>query len=125
MIRFNSYFVLSIILYPIFNPLLANNNRPVITNDIIFRTIIFALLTILGEFAFVYVLGESLTIAEGLGVFEGIFTFSIAILIALNTEFNQVLKEPIDKQTLSIRVTGTMFAILGTLLIFITKISYS
>ena len=118
-LRFDIYFILAIILFPIFNPLLAHNKKPIISKDAILKTIVFAVLTIVGELAFISVVRENLTIAEGLGVFEGIFTFSISLLVASNIHYNQVLKEPLDRQSLSIRITGAGLAILGTICIFI------
>jgi drug/metabolite transporter (DMT)-like permease len=62
---------------------------------------------------FVYSLGVSLTITEGIGIAEGTFTLLFSIVIARFID-NSLLKEPLDKQSLLVRLAGTLLAATGT-----------
>ena len=95
------------------------------TGPIIFdRKLIRGVLTYLGvllfaQFCFVYSLGYSLTISEGIGISEGFFTLIFSLIIAHFVD-NSVLNEPLDKHTLSIRFLGAAIAGISTLLVVLS-----
>lgn len=111
------YLVLSLILYNFLNPQLGNNQKPKYTKKDIMHSSMYIIMLLTANFAFVYVLGQSLTIAEGLVGLQGIFTFIIVIVLALNPNYNKSLKEPLDKKILFYKVTGTCLAFTGVLLL--------
>lgn len=62
---------------------------------------------------FIYGLGKSLTITEGIGVAEGSITVIISLLIAKFWD-NSILKEPLQKKVLTVRIFGALLAAIGT-----------
>jgi hypothetical protein len=63
---------------------------------------------------FVYALGNSLTITEAIGTGEGVVTLVGSIIIAKYFD-NSILDEPTTGSSISIRMIGTILAIIGTL----------
>ncbi|MCH8908992.1 MAG: DMT family transporter, partial [Candidatus Heimdallarchaeota archaeon] len=63
---------------------------------------------------FIYALGNSLTITEGIGVSEGIFTVIMSVGAAYFIG-NQTLQEPLDRKTLTVRLIGSVITLICTL----------
>jgi hypothetical protein len=85
-----------------------------INYSIVVNTIFYAIILIIAQTSFVYALGENLTITEGVGILEGVFTFIFVISLYKTEFFKKYLFEATDIKTLSIRITGVILAFLGT-----------
>ena len=99
------------------NTHLGNNQKPKYTKKDKMHSSMYIIMLLTAYFGFVYFLGQSLTIAEGFVGLQGIFTFIIVIVLALNPNYNKSLKEPLDKKILFYKVTGTCLAFTGVLLL--------
>ena len=63
---------------------------------------------------FIFGLAKSLTVSEAIGVAEGPFTLMYTLFVAKFLD-NSVLKEPLDRKSVSVRLIGAIIAITGTL----------
>ena len=77
-------------------------------------TFFLVLLLFLGDLGFIYALGDSVTITEAIGSLQGMFVFVLVLLLSKIPFFNDGLKEPLDKKTLSVRIFGVFLATIGT-----------
>ncbi len=84
------------------------------------NVVLYLLMTLTAQFLFVYALQQSLTLSEGIGVFEGVSTFLVSLLFA-KFYGNEVLQEQLSKRGLIIRSVGVVLATSGTLLIILTQ----
>jgi drug/metabolite transporter (DMT)-like permease len=113
LIRSILFVFLGIITFPLFNRLLAKGKKMKINYNIVVNTIFYAIILIIAQTSFVYALGENLTIAEGVGILEGVFTVILVISLYKTEFFKKYLFEATDFKTLSIRITGVILAFLG------------
>ena len=78
--------------------------------------IFFLVLTLfLGDMGYIYSLGESITLTEAIGSLQGLFTFFIVLILSKAKIVKNGLNEAMDKKTLSVRITGAILAVIGTL----------
>lgn len=89
------------------------NEIIVLNKKILSHVLVYVLILLMAQWLFVYSLGRSLTISEGIGVAEGALTFLFSIIFAKFID-NSVLNEPLDKNSLLVRVSGTIIAGIGT-----------
>ncbi|MHA2103712.1 MAG: hypothetical protein ACW981_09805 [Candidatus Hodarchaeales archaeon] len=114
LIRSILFVFLGIVTFPLFNKLFAKGKKMKINYSIVVNTIFYAIILIIAQTSFVYALGENLTITEGVGILEGVFTFIFVISLYKTEFFKKYLFEATDIKTLSIRITGVILAFLGT-----------
>jgi hypothetical protein len=77
------------------------------------RVFVYVLILVCAQALFIYSLGKSLTVTEGIGVAEGAVTFIFSLVVA-NFIDNSVLQEPIDRRSILLRTVGVFLATLGT-----------
>jgi hypothetical protein len=78
------------------------------------RVLVYVFILVSAQALFVYSLGKSLTVTEGIGVAEGAVTFIFSIVVASFID-NSVLQEPMDRKSLLLRTAGVFLATIGTL----------
>jgi drug/metabolite transporter (DMT)-like permease len=78
------------------------------------RVLVYVFILISAQALFIYSLGKSLTVTEGIGVAEGAVTFIFSIVVAYLID-NSVLQEPIDRRSILLRTMGVFLATIGTL----------
>ena len=113
-IRIFMFFIIAIITYPYLRSKLTNNQPMYFSKKHIYQVLTYVLILITAQMLYVYALGLSLTITEGLGVLEGIFTFILAISLSKIVYFKNYLQEPIEKLTLTVRTFGVLITTVGT-----------
>ncbi len=92
------------------------NYNPRIFTEVLF----YAILLISAQFLFITALNQSLTLVEGIGVLEGSFTLLISLFVAKKYG-NETLKEPLDKKSLIVKLSGTSIAMVSTIFIVISQ----
>ncbi|MDH5646201.1 MAG: hypothetical protein OEZ01_09350, partial [Candidatus Heimdallarchaeota archaeon] len=85
-----------------------------LNKNLLLKYSIYSAFLLFAQFLYIYALGFSLTITESIGIMEGAFTLLFSILIAKYYN-NQILNEPIDRESILIRIVGMIFASIGTL----------
>jgi hypothetical protein len=120
LIRGVFFVTFAVVTYPILNRFLASGKAIKYTSTSIKHTGIYILILFFAQASFVYALGVSLTLTEGIGVLEGVFTFLLAVIISKNLKWKEILEEPLDQLTLSIRSIGVILAIIGTVGVLIS-----
>lgn len=113
--RSTIFIIICLILYPILNKKLANNKAISFSSNTLKHAIVYVCILIIAQLLFLQALGESLTIAEGLGVLEGVFTFLMAILLSKIQYFRNYLLEPLERKTLKVRTIGVIITTLATI----------
>ena len=73
------------------------------------------LVLFIGDMGYIYSLGESITLTEAIGSLQGLFVFFIVLILSKIKIIKNGLNETMDKKTLSVRITGAILAIIGTL----------
>lgn len=115
LIRGFIFLTLALITFPTFNKLLGQNRRVRYTNKTIKYTLLYGIIIVIAQNGFIFALGQSLTLAEGIGVLEGIFTFVFAIFVTKYSNIGKFLDEPTDRLTLLVRITGVLIALFATI----------
>ena len=113
-IRIFMFFIIAIITYPYLRSKLTNNQPMYFSKKHIYQVLTYVLILITAQMLYVYALGLSLTITEGLGVLEGIFTFILAISLSKIVYFKNYLQEPLERLTLTVRTFGVLITTIGT-----------
>ena len=113
-LRIIMFLIIAVLTYPFLKQYLAKNQKFQFSRKNIFQIITYVLILITAQVMYVYALGVSLTIAEGLGVLEGMFTFIMAIGLSKNSYFKEYLQEPLERITLLVRTTGVIITMIGT-----------
>lgn len=109
-------FVLAVwLLYPLLRKRL-DHNTPNLNWSFFKKVLLYIALTLVAQVLFIFSLQQSLTITEGLGVFEGVITFIITILFAHYVD-NSILGESLGKKELTIKVGGVILSLTGTMLV--------
>lgn len=80
--------------------------------------IVFTALTLVGQYLFVVALSISLTLTEGIGVFEGVLTFILSISLAKIFKMDS-LDEVVDRKSMVVRITGIIIATTGVVLLIV------
>lgn len=114
-IRIIFFAIIAIITYPILKKSLSNGISLTFNKKSTNQIILYILILLTAQMMYIYALGESLTIAEGLGVLEGVFTFMMAIGLSKINFFKNYLEEPLGQLTLIVRVFGVLITTLGTI----------
>lgn len=78
------------------------------------KLVIYVIIIMIAQGGFVYGLGIKLGVTEAIGVAEGPFTLIFTLLVAKYID-NSVLKEPLDRNSVAIRIIGAIIAVLGTI----------
>ena len=114
-LRMIIFAIIAILTYPLLNNSLSNGMSIRFTKKNTYQVLLYIFIILTAQIMYVYALGESLTIAEGLGVLEGMFTFVMAIALSKIKYFKNYLEEPLDKLTLLIRTFGVLVTTIGTI----------
>lgn len=114
-IRIIFFAIIALLSHSYLNPRLSPKTKFIKLNrPILLHTLMYSFILLSAQSLFIWALGESLLITETIGIFEGIFTFILAISISLIPYFRNYLNEPLDKLTLSVRSMGTVITTLTT-----------
>ena len=107
-----------------FYPLLRkrlDHNAPKLDWSFFRKVLLYITLTLVAQILFLFSLQQSLTITEGLGVFEGVITFIITILFAHHVD-NTILGESLGKKELMIKIAGVILSITGTVMVIFSTL---
>lgn len=115
LIRIFFFTILAIVTYPFMKKILLKGKNLIVSKKLIGMTFIYVLILVSAQFLYIYALGISLTIAEGLGVLEGAFTFLLAVGLSKINYFKDYLQEPMDRITVLVRSVGMLLATIGSL----------
>lgn len=113
--RMTVFALLSVATFPWLNRWLADSRNLRPTRQLTGLILIYVLVLVAAQLGMIYALGESLTITEGIGVIEGVFTFIFAVLLARSATLQKTLNEPIDKHTLIVRAVASTLAAIGAM----------
>ena len=113
LLRIIMFIIIAIITFPYLRSKLAPNSSIRLSKRTIFQMITYVLIIVTAQILYITALGLSLTIAEGLGVLEGVFTFVLAIGLSKISYFEEYLQEPLEKLTIIIRTFGVIIATVG------------
>lgn len=91
-----------------------SNARIPLSLNLIKKLIVYVLVITTAQAGFVYGLSKKLGVSEAIGVAEGPFTLIFALILAKFID-NSVLKEPLDRKSVSVRLIGALIAVIGTL----------
>ncbi|OLS19594.1 MAG: hypothetical protein HeimC2_40730 [Candidatus Heimdallarchaeota archaeon LC_2] len=91
-----------------------SSTRIPLSRNLIMKIIIYVLIIMIAQAGFIFGLSKSLTISEAIGVAEGPFTLIYTLLVAKFLD-NSVLKEPLDRKSVLVRIVGATIAVMGTL----------
>ena len=114
LLRILMFIIIGILTFPYLRSKLAPNIKIKISRRIVIQLTSYVVILVTAQILYIYALGLSLTISEGLGVLEGVFTFILAIGLSKIRYFKEYLKEPLEKITIIIRSLGVVIATLGT-----------
>ena len=114
LIRVIIFSVLAFLTFPLFKKIFAEGRQMKINRRIVMHTFFYIIVLIIAQSSFIFALGHNLTIAEGLGILEGVFTFIFVMALAKTKFFKNYLFEPIDRKTLTVRTIGVTLAFIGT-----------
>jgi drug/metabolite transporter (DMT)-like permease len=114
-------FVIAVwVLYPLISKKL-DHGTPKLDRSFVKKLLLYISLALVAQVLFLYALQQSLTITEGLGVFEGVITFIITILFAHYVD-NTILGEALSKRELGVKFIGVILSITGTVLVILSTI---
>lgn len=82
-------------------------------------TFFLVLVLFMGDLGYIYALGETVTITEAIGSLQGIFVFIMVLILSKIPFIKDGLQEPLDRKTITVRITGIFLATIGTLAIAI------
>lgn len=114
-LRMIIFAIIAFFTYPFLKNSLSNGMTIKFTKHSTYQVLLYIFIILTAQIMYVYALGESLTIAEGLGVLEGMFTFVMAIGLSKIRYFKDYLEEPLDKVTLVVRTLGVLVTTIGTI----------
>ena len=114
LIRIVFFAIIALITYPLFKSSLAKDKPLKLSKRTFYQVVTYIIIIITAQTLYIYALGQSLTIAEGLGVVEGVFTFILAISLSKLPYFKEYLQEPLQKITIIVRTIGVIITTVGT-----------
>ncbi|MHA2502894.1 MAG: EamA family transporter [Candidatus Kariarchaeaceae archaeon] len=114
-LRIIIFAILAVLISPIARPMFdQNRTRP--SRSLLPILTAFTVFTLSAQFLFILALSTSLTITEGIGVFEGVATFVLSMVIAKFSSLDS-LDELLDRKSILVRGSGAIVATVGVLLL--------
>ncbi|OLS16509.1 MAG: hypothetical protein HeimC3_54520 [Candidatus Heimdallarchaeota archaeon LC_3] len=107
---------LTILLYPKLKEYLGEDHPLHFELKSIFLISVFVLIATIGDAAYIMALGESVTITEAIGAFQGVIVFILVLLLSQNSLLRSIYNEPLKKKTLLVRFLGITIATIATLI---------
>lgn len=115
LLRISMFFIIAVLTFPYLLKVLGPDKPLKLSRKNLYQVVTYNLIILSAQVLYVYALGVSLTIAEGLGVLEGMFTFILAIGLSKISYFKQYLQEPMERITIIVRTLGVIIATVGAL----------
>ncbi|MHA1989491.1 MAG: EamA family transporter [Candidatus Hodarchaeales archaeon] len=109
--------LLIIILYPSLNSFIGDGEKIHFSFRHMIFVFLFVLIATVGDAASIVALGESVTVAEAIGAFQGVIIFIIVLILSKNIKFKEIFSEPLGKKTLIIRSSGIIIATFAIVLL--------
>ena len=116
LIRLITLNFLTIILYPKFKSILGADLPLELNFKSLILVSIFVLIATIGDAAYIVALGDSVTITEAIGVFQGAIVFVFVLFLSQNPFLKSIYNEPLEKRTLMVRFLGIVIATIGILI---------
>ena len=115
--------VVGVASFPLMKKILGVREKFHISRRILTMISPYVLVLLFAQFLLFFVIGQSVTLAESIGVFEGIITFVIATCTPVFiSRLSDTLDEPTNRKTLIVRSIAATIATLGTLGVVISAI---
>jgi drug/metabolite transporter (DMT)-like permease len=110
--------LLIIFLYPFLNSYIGDSGKIHFSFRYVFFIFLFVLVATVGDAASIIALGESVTVAEAIGAFQGVIIFIFVLILSKNIKLKEIFGEPLGKKTLLVRSSGIIIA--TTAIVFLT-----
>lgn len=106
-----------ILVYPKLIPALGDVRKISFSPKYVIFIFLFVLVATFGDGASIVALGESVTITEAIGAFQGVLVFLIVLLLSQNRRIKEIYNEPMGKITLLVRSTGFLIATIAIVIL--------
>jgi drug/metabolite transporter (DMT)-like permease len=109
--------LLIIFLYPFLNSFIGDGRKIQFSFRYVIFISLFVLVATVGDAASIIALGESVTVAEAIGAFQGVIIFIIVLILSKNINLKEIFGEPLGKRTLVVRSSGLIIATIAIILL--------
>ncbi|MHA1983250.1 MAG: EamA family transporter [Candidatus Hodarchaeales archaeon] len=109
--------VLIIVLYPFLNSFIGDGGKIQFSFRYVIFIFLFVLVATVGDAASIIALGDSVTVTEAIGAFQGVIIFIIVLILSKNIKLKDIFGEPLGIRTLVVRSSGIIIATLAIILL--------